>query len=83
MRSKVPRQRGVTTAAILFLAAALFAPLASAQTTTGTLRGYVRDDTGVGLPGVTVEAVNDDTGFRTSDTTEQTGFFNLSVPPGR
>jgi hypothetical protein len=82
MRSKVPRQRGVTTAAILFLAAVLFAPLASGQTTTGTLRGYVHDDTGVGLPGVTVEAVNDDTGFRTSDTTESTGFFNLSVPPG-
>jgi hypothetical protein len=29
-----------------------------------------------------VEAVNDETGFRTSATTESTGFFNLSVPPG-
>jgi outer membrane receptor for ferrienterochelin and colicin len=82
MRSKVPRQRGVTTAAILFLAAALFAPLASAQTTTGTLRGTVKDQTGGVLPGATVEAINDDSGFRQAATTLTNGFFNISVSPG-
>jgi outer membrane receptor protein involved in Fe transport len=64
------------------LAAVLAAAVGSAQSTTGTLRGTVTDDSGVALPGVTVEAVNDDTGFRTSATTEASGFFNLSVPPG-
>jgi hypothetical protein len=64
------------------LAAVLAAAVGNAQSTTGTLRGTVTDDTGVALPGVTVEAVNDDSGFRTSATTEASGFFNLSVPPG-
>jgi hypothetical protein len=64
------------------LAAVFVAAIGNAQSTTGTLRGTVTDDTGVALPGVTVEAVNDDSGFRTSATTEASGFFNLSVPPG-
>jgi outer membrane receptor for ferrienterochelin and colicin len=82
MRSKVPRRRWVTTAAIVFIAAAFFAPLASGQTTTGTLRGNVKDETGGALPGATVEAINDETGFRQAATTLTSGFFNISVSPG-
>jgi len=82
MRSKNPGARRALKVAIGFLAAVFVAALASAQSTTGTLRGNASDDTGTGLPGVTVEAVNDDTGFRTSATTETGGFFNISVPPG-
>ena len=37
-------------------AAALGAATASAQTSTGGLRGFVKDDTGAVLAGVTVEA---------------------------
>jgi hypothetical protein len=66
----------------LLLAAILVAAIGNAQTTTGTLRGTVSDDTGGGLPGVTVEAINDATGYRAQAITESTGFFNLSVTPG-
>jgi hypothetical protein len=40
----------------LSLAAALLAATASAQTSTGGLRGFIKDDTGGALAGVTVEA---------------------------
>ena len=82
MRSMVPRRRGVATAASVLLAAALFAPLAHAQTTTGTLRGNVKDESGGALPGATVEAINDDNGARAAATTETNGFFNIAVSPG-
>jgi hypothetical protein len=67
----------------LVLWTALCAPCGLlAQTTTGTLRGKVKDETGGTLPGASVEAVNDDTGFRLGATTGADGFFNLSVQPG-
>jgi Carboxypeptidase regulatory-like domain/TonB dependent receptor/TonB-dependent Receptor Plug Domain len=74
--------RGAIGAIALALALALLPAPAAAQSTTGTLRGTVTDDTGVALPGVSVEAVNSETGFRSSATTEAAGFFNLSLPPG-
>jgi outer membrane receptor protein involved in Fe transport len=67
---------------IVLLLAGLGAPILRAQTTAGTLRGRVKDETGGLLTGATVEAVNDDTGLRLGATTGSTGFFNLSVPPG-
>jgi outer membrane receptor protein involved in Fe transport len=75
--------QGRVIAGVAFVLALFLVPAWSvAQSTTGTLRGTVSEDGGAPLPGVTVEAVNDDTGFRTSATTEEGGFFNLSVPPG-
>jgi hypothetical protein len=53
-----------------------------AQSSTGTLRGNVTDETGGTLPGATVEAKNDDTGFYRNATTAGNGFFNISVQPG-
>ena len=53
-----------------------------AQSTTGTLRGNVTDESGGVLPGATVEAKNDDTGFLRNATTAGDGFFNISVQPG-
>ena len=82
MKARFPRPGWATTVGVFLLATVLLRAPAGAQSTTGTLRGTVSDDTGVSLPGVAVEAVNDDTGFRTSTTTESSGFFNLSVPPG-
>lgn len=55
---------------------------ATAQSTTGTVRGNVKDETGGVLPGATVTATNDDTGFRQVSTTSGDGFFNLSLQPG-
>ena len=82
MKARFPRPGRATTAGIFLLAAVLLRAPAGAQSTTGTLRGMVQDDSGVALPGVTVDVVNDDTGYRTSATTEASGFFNISVPPG-
>jgi hypothetical protein len=53
-----------------------------AQSTTGTLRGTVTDETGGSLPGGTVTATNDDTGFSRFATTAASGFYNISLPPG-
>jgi hypothetical protein len=82
MKARFLRPGRMSTVGVFLLAAVLLRAPAGAQSTTGTLRGTVHDDTGVALPGVTVEAVNDETGFRTSATTESSGFFNLSVQPG-
>jgi carboxypeptidase family protein len=73
---------GVRRLAALGLLFGMLAAGAAAQTTTGTLRGTVKDQTGGVLPGVTVEAVNDETGVRLGATTHADGFFNLSVAPG-
>jgi len=67
----------------LLLWGALLLPRgATAQTTTGTLRGTVKDETGGALPGAGVEAVNDDSGFRVGATTGADGFYNISLQPG-
>ena len=81
MRLKVLIQAARAVPVVLLLAG-LGSPILRAQTTAGTLRGTVKDETGGVLPGATVEAVNDDTGFRLGATTGSGGFYNLSVPPG-
>lgn len=53
----------------------------TAQTTTGTLRGTIKDQTGGVLPGATIEAVNDETGVRLATVTQASGFYNISLPP--
>src|SRR5215470_16658402 len=68
--------------AFLFLGALCLPGLAGAQTTTGTLRGTVKDETGGVLPGATVEATNDDSGFYRNFTSGANGFYNLSLVPG-
>ena len=68
--------------ALLILGAIGLAAVVQAQTTTGTLRGTVKDETGAVRPDTSVEAVNEDTGFRSSTPTQGNGFYNLSVPPG-
>ncbi len=73
---------GRDTLAIGLLFMGIGAGAALAQSTTGTLRGNVTDETGGVLPGATVEAKNDDTGFRYGATTAGNGFFNISVEPG-
>jgi len=80
------KPKGLTGAgralALLILGAIGLVGVARAQTTTGTLRGTVKDESGGPLPGVTVEAVNDDSGSTRTTVTGADGFFNISVPPG-
>src|SRR5207253_174576 len=68
--------------ALLILSVFCLADRAAAQTTTGTLRGNVTDETGGSLPGATVTATNDQNGFNRSATTATSGFYNLSLIPG-
>ena len=54
---------------------------ASAQTTEGSIRGYVRDEQGAVLPGVTVTAKGGSARTVTA-VSDQTGYFRLlNVPP--
>jgi hypothetical protein len=75
-------ETGRRTAALLLLTILCGSGIARAQTTTGTLRGTVKDETGGVLPGATVEAINDDSGFRVGATTGSDGFYNISIQPG-
>ncbi len=66
----------------LLLMGALFACLpALAQTTTARLQGVIQDASGP-LPGVTVTAVNTETGLQRSTVTGTDGVYVLVVPPG-
>ncbi len=53
-----------------------------AQTTTGTVRGVVADESGGALPGVVIEATNVASGTTRTITTGPDGFYNLILPPG-
>jgi outer membrane receptor protein involved in Fe transport len=62
---------------------ALFgAPAVRAQTTTGTIRGYVRDQNGAAIAGADVQAKNAATGAVRSATTTADGAYTLiGLPP--
>jgi len=63
---------------------ACFPATASAQVTSATLVGNVTDASGGALPGVSVTARNEDTGFRRTVTTNDTGAYRLEfLPIGR
>ena len=64
---------------------ALLAPApASAQRTTASIRGTVRDATQAVLPGVTVTATNEDTGLVRSVVTNESGVYSAAdLPIGR
>ena len=68
---------------VLILGIALPA-LAQTDVTTGRMSGTVRDVDGGALPGATVEARNDDTGYTSRATTRADGFYQLiNLPVGR
>ena len=77
--------RRVLWAALITLAAVLGAVrVLSAQTVTGTVRGYVRDQGGIPLGEAQVSARNLELGIVRSVTTNASGFYNLSgLRPGR
>lgn len=71
---------------VLILAAAVLFTLAaslSAQTGDGSLRGYVKDDQGGVLPGVTITAHSTALLAPVSGVTDATGCYRLlNLPPG-
>jgi hypothetical protein len=73
------RSAGALAAAALLLTAAS----AIGQGTNATLSGHVLDPHGSGLPGVSVNAASQSTGFSRGDTTAADGSYTInSVPPG-
>lgn len=59
---------------------------AAAQTTTGMIRGYVRDNLGNGISGADISARNPETGLTRTATTNTDGGHSipglLGAPPG-
>jgi hypothetical protein len=57
---------------------------ASAQVATGTVQGAVTDDTKAVVPGVTVTALNEQTGQVRTVVSDDRGFYRMAaLPPGR
>src|SRR6266508_1704266 len=75
----------VRHAVLALFAVLLFAPpeLALAQSGTGSLRGYVRDEQGGALPGATVTATSPELLAPVTSVTDSSGFYRLpNLPPG-
>jgi hypothetical protein len=71
------------TAAVLFLGLALPAAAQTGYYTTGSIAGTVRDNTGAGLPGVTVKATSLDTAVTRTTYTGKDGEYDFTLlPPG-
>src|SRR5436190_15066676 len=71
-----------STFLVIFLAALLAVPVAlSAQVTTATLIGTVRDSSGAIVPGANVVATNEGTGVAREAVSDSNGEFVLSALP--
>src|SRR5689334_47104 len=77
------RREGTLVGLVLALLLAI-SPGASAQTTTGSIRGYVRDESGNPLANVQVAARSTDMGIVRGTTSTADGFYSLSaLRPGQ
>ena len=74
------RALALCACALLFSAAAL----AQSQATTGNIEGRVLDPNGAVVPGASVTATNQETGFARDATADEDGNYRLILlPPGR
>src|SRR5437763_14064173 len=72
-----------TRIAIACLVMLIAAAIAEAQTGQGSLRGYIKDEQGGALPGVTVTATSPALIQPTTATTDAEGYYRLiNLPPG-
>jgi len=61
----------------------LLGPAPALAQTDGSIRGYIRDEQGASLPGVTVTAMSPAAATPVSAVTDEEGFYRLlNVPPG-
>src|SRR5262245_18776617 len=56
-------------------------PTVTAQVTTGTINGTVKDPSGAALPGVSIKLTNTDTGFTRSVISDEVGRYNAPQLP--
>jgi hypothetical protein len=78
-RLELRRWAAVLFAAVLTVGLASVALAQSVNYTTGSIAGTVRDDSGAGLPGVTVTATNLDTGLARTTFSGKDGEYELSL----
>jgi outer membrane receptor protein involved in Fe transport len=68
----------------MLLFAFAFTAFAQSQATTGNIEGRVVDPNSAGVPGISVTATNQETGFAKSANTDDEGNYRLILlPPGR
>jgi len=72
-------QKFLLVLATILLSSAL--SFSQSQSTTGNIEGRVADPNGAVVPGVTVTAINQDTGFSKTATSDQDGNFILPLLP--
>ena len=75
--------RGGPVVAVVLGLAFLAPALAGAQTGTGRISGLVKDASGAVVPGVTVLAVHEETGVRSTTVTTEAGLFLFREPASR
>ena len=76
--------RGFARLGVALLVVACATATGYAQGTNGTLTGKVTDEQGLALPGVSVTAVNQDTGFQRSAQSDTSGIYTINgLPVGR
>ncbi len=75
------RRRRRALAAVVFSLTCAISATAAAQS-LASVQGFVSDDTGASLPGVTVELVDLERGQRRTAVTNREGFFALRAVPG-
>ena len=76
---------GLNRVLLLCASLALFASAAfpQSQATSGNIEGRVLDPNGAAVPGVTVTATNQQTGFEKTATSDEEGNYRLILlPPG-
>src|SRR4051812_25253807 len=69
----------VALAVVVFICAV--PSLGTAQVLYGSIVGDVKDSSGAGMPGATVLATNNSTGFKREAVTDAVGHFNLADLP--
>jgi hypothetical protein len=69
-------------AAVCLLLCLSLATSAFAQSTVGTIRGTVTDESGAAMPGVNVKVLNEETGISQSMLTNDTGAYSFILLPG-
>ncbi|MEP7013380.1 MAG: carboxypeptidase-like regulatory domain-containing protein, partial [Acidobacteriota bacterium] len=74
-------RRGLTVLCAVAALMGILAPPAAAQSAAGTLIGRAVDDSGAGLPGVTVTATNTDTGSSRLTVTGEDGSYRFAALP--
>src|SRR5258708_496116 len=68
---------------LLFVAACITSAFAQSQATTGNIEGRVVDPNGAVVPGVSITATNQDTGFAKTVTSDSEGnYIFVLLPPG-